>query len=299
MQLFYTDHFVLPLPTTHRFPMLKYSRLRERVSTADLVGTDNLRVPDAATNEQLMLAHQPDYIRRVADGELTRQEVKRIGFPWSRGLVERSRRSVGGTISACQSALECGVGGNLAGGTHHAFADRGEGYCVFNDAVVAARVLQSTGHARRIAIIDCDVHQGNGSAAMTVGDPTIFTFSIHGEKNWPHRKEQSDLDVGLPDGTEDEAYLVALRAGIDQTLTQAEPELVIYVAGADPYHADTLGRLRLSKSGLAQRDRLVIESCRERGIPVAVCMAGGYSPNIEDIVDIHFQTLRTLREFAD
>ena len=279
--------------------MLKYARLRERVSQRGLVAEADLRVPEAATNEQLMLTHQPDYVRRVAEGELTRQEVKRIGFPWSRGLVERSRRSVGGTIAACRSALECGVGGNLAGGTHHAFADRGEGYCVFNDSIVAARVMQAEGLAGRIAIVDCDVHQGNGTAAMTREDSTIFSFSIHGEKNWPHRKETSDLDIGLPDGTQDAEYLTALRKGVDFTLSESRPELVIYVAGADPYHADSLGRLGLTKSGLAQRDRLVIERCRNAGVPVAVCMAGGYSPDIDDIVDIHFSTLQTLREFSD
>ncbi len=279
--------------------MLKYARLRERVSLSGLVAEDELRVPDAATNEQLELAHRSEYVRRVAEGELTRQEVKRIGFPWSRGLVERSRRSVGGTIAACRSALDCGVGGNLAGGTHHAFADRGEGYCVFNDSVVAARVMQAEGLAKRIAIIDCDVHQGNGTAAMTLGDSTVFSFSIHGEKNWPHRKETSDLDIGLPDGTEDAEYLPALRNGVEFTLSESRPELVIYVAGADPYHADSLGRLGLTKTGLAQRDRLVIASCRDAGIPVAVCMAGGYSPDIDDIVDIHFATLQTLREFSE
>ena len=298
MQLFYTDHFVLPLPETHRFPMLKYSRLRQRVSQSRIVESGNLRVPDAATNDQLELAHHSEYVRRVAEGELTRQEVKRIGFPWSRGLVERSRRSVGGTIAACRSAMEFGAGGNLAGGTHHAFADRGEGYCVFNDAVVAARVLQAEGRVQRIAIIDCDVHQGNGSAVMATNDPSIFTFSIHGEKNWPHRKEQSDLDIGLPDATEDAEYLAALKSGVEQTLSKSQPELVIYVAGADPYRDDSLGRLCLTKDGLAKRDRLVIQSCRQRCIPVAVCMAGGYSPNIDDIVDIHFRTLETLREFS-
>ena len=219
-------------------------------------------------------------------------EVRRIGLPWSPELVERSRRSVGGTISACRAALQEGIAVSLSGGTHHAFRERGEGFCIFNDSAVAARVMQAEGRARQIAIVDCDVHQGNGTAGILADDPTIFTFSIHGAKNFPFHKERSDLDVELPDRTGDDAYIEALEAGLRHTLESTHADLVIYLAGADPFAGDTLGRLSLSKAGLAERDRLVFSLCGQAGLPVAVVMAGGYARPIQDTVDIHFQTVR-------
>lgn len=291
MKVYYSDHFVLPLPEGHRFPMAKYSMLRERVEESDICGPGELRVPDAASDEEILRAHEPAYVRRIATGELTRKEIRRIGFPWSEKMVERSRRSAGGTIGACRAALEEGFAANLAGGTHHSFADHGEGYCVFNDTVIAARAVQAEGLVRRIVVIDTDVHQGNGIAKILEKDPSIFTFSIHGAKNFPFHKERSDLDVELPDGADDAAYLDALEHGLEQALESADAELAIYLAGADAFEGDRLGRLAVSKDGLAERDRIVLESCQERGIPVALAMAGGYAQDIKDTVEVHFNSI--------
>lgn len=213
-------------------------------------------------------------------------------------MVERSRRSAGATIAACRSALEDGIAVNLAGGTHHAFADHGEGYCVFNDSAVAARALQAEGAVQRVAVVDCDVHQGNGTAAIFGGDPSVFTFSIHGAKNFPFRKQKSDLDVELPDGTQDAEYLSALERALSEALDRGRPQLAIYLAGADPFEDDRLGRLRVSREGLAARDRLVLEALRRRGVPVAVTMAGGYARFVEDTVSIHFETVRIAAELS-
>lgn len=298
MKIFYTDHFVLPLPENHRFPMEKYSRLRQRVVEARLVPPENLRVPAAATDEQLTLAHDREYVLAVQHGLLTPQDMRKIGFPWTTGLVERSRRSVGATIEAAYAALEDGIGVSLAGGTHHAFYDHGSGYCVFNDSIAAARVLQAQGLARRVVILDCDVHQGDGTAAIAQDDPTIFTFSIHGEKNYPFHKQRSDLDIGLPDQTGDADYLAALREGVEYALKAARADFAIYLAGADPFIGDRLGRLALSKEGLRQRDELVLAACRAAELPIAVSMAGGYAKDVNDTVDIHFQTVQAAAALA-
>jgi acetoin utilization deacetylase AcuC-like enzyme len=212
-------------------------------------------------------------------------------------MVERSRRSAGATIEACRAALEDGLAVNLAGGTHHAFRDRGEGYCVFNDSAIAALAIQAEGLARRVVILDCDVHQGNGTAAILAHDPSVFTFSIHGARNFPFSKEASDLDIELPDATGDAAYLDALERGVCHALSAAQPELAIYLAGADPFEGDRLGRLSLTKAGLLARDRMVFELCRSAGVPVAVVMAGGYARIIADTVDIHFATVAAAAHF--
>ena len=297
MELFYTDVFVLPLPAGHRFPMEKYSRLRaELLASGDFVDSD-FNLPAAASDEELARAHDPDYIRAVCCGQLPESAQKAIGFPWSEGMVERSRRSAGATLAACRSALaRRGVAANLAGGTHHAFRDRGEGFCVFNDAAVAARAMQAEGRAERILIVDCDVHQGNGTASILAGDDSAFTFSIHGARNFPFTKERSDLDIELPDGCGDAAYLTHLADGLATAFDLARPDLVIYLAGADPYHDDRLGRLALSFAGLAARDRLVLERCRAADIPVAIAMAGGYARQIDDTVAIHATTIRLARQ---
>ncbi len=271
--------------------MEKYALLRERVLREGIITADQLHIPEPASITELARAHDPAYIERVLNGQLTSAELRRIGFPWSPQMVERSRRSAGATIAACRVALSEGVGVNLAGGTHHAFSDAGAGYCVFNDAAVAARAMQVEGRAQRIAIIDCDVHQGDGTAAILAGDETIFTFSIHGANNFPFRKQQSDLDIGLPDATSDTAYLDALEWGIRQVFASARPELIIYLAGADPYYDDRLGRLSLTKAGLAERDRLVFTFCQAAGVPIAIAMAGGYARQIVDTVDIHAHTV--------
>lgn len=298
MQVFYTDHFELPLPDEHRFPMSKYRLLRERIQTAKWAQLCTLCVPDAATNEQLCLVHEEAYIRQVVSGTLPDRDIRRLGFPWSEELVERSRRSTGATIAAALAAVESQtIAVNLAGGTHHAFADRGEGYCVFNDVAVAARLLQMGGRANQILVVDCDVHQGNGTAEFFRDDPSVFTFSMHSRTNYPLKKATSDLDVPLENGTEDAFYHHALDVALDKLLT-AKPDFVFYVAGADPYSGDALGRLGLTKEGLRHRDELVFERCRCLEIPMAVAMAGGYAPRVEDIVDIHANTVRTALEFA-
>lgn len=295
MRLFYTDVFVLPLPPGHRFPMEKYSRLREALLASGEFSVNDFHLPPPASDAELARAHTPDYIAAVASGRLDEKAQKAVGFPWSPGMVERSRRSAGATLSACRAALEDGVAANLAGGTHHAFADHGEGFCVFNDAAVAARAMQAEGRAERILIVDCDVHQGNGTASILAGDERSFTFSIHGARNYPFTKEQSDLDIELPDGCSDAAYLQHLESGLETAFDLARPELVIYLAGADPYHDDRLGRLGLSFAGLAERDRRVFAHCRSRHLPLAIAMAGGYARQIDDTVRIHATTLQLAR----
>jgi acetoin utilization deacetylase AcuC-like enzyme len=292
MQLFYTDHFELPLPVGHRFPMAKYRRLRDRIVATESHRRDVLVVPPQATLEQLQLAHAWPYIHRVLTGQLSPAEQRRIGFPWTAPMVERSRRSVGASLAACRQALRDRLAVNLAGGTHHAMWDAGEGYCVFNDAAVALRTLLVEGSIDRAAVIDCDVHQGNGTAQILADDPRIFTFSIHCKNNFPLRKYPSDLDIDLAIGTDDHTYLAALRTGLDQ-LFQAGPfPLVMYLAGADPFEGDRLGRLKLTKSGLLARDRLVLERSLDHGAAVAIAMAGGYAPSVDDIVDIHAATVQ-------
>ena len=255
-----------------------------------------LRVPEPASDEEILRAHDPDYVRRLLNGELSAKEIRRVGLPWSPEMVRRTRYSVGGTIAACRAALEEGVAVNLGGGTHHAFRDHGQGYCWLNDTAIAARAMQAEGLVRKILIIDCDVHQGNGTAAILKDDATIFTFSIHGKNNFPYQKEKSDLDVELADGTDDAAYLAALEKGIIRSLENFSADLVIYLAGADPYQEDRFGRLALTKQGLAQRDRLVLRHCFAAGLPAAVTMAGGYARNLKDIVDINFQTVAAALE---
>ncbi len=293
MKIFYTDQFSVPLPTGHSFPIEKYVRLRQRIVAANFVALADLRVPHAATDEEILRAHDPIYLQRLIDGQLTDREVRRIGLPWSPQLVERARRSAGATVEVCFTALTDGLAVSLAGGTHHAFRDRGEGYCLLNDTVIAARAVQAADSVKNILVVDCDVHQGNGTAAITKNDPTVFTFSIHGKNNFPHHKEQSDLDIALDDGTEDQRYLEALQKGLEQAFEKARTQLVIYLAGADPHRDDRFGRLALTKSGLKQRDQLVFSHCAKAGLPMAVTMAGGYLRDVSDTVDIHFETVGT------
>lgn len=291
MQIFYTDQFVLPLPDGHRFPMRKYAMLREKVEAANLSRGQPLRVPQAASDEQILRAHDAAYLQRVVSGTLADDEIRRIGFPWTEQMVERSRRSSGATVEACRAALQQGAAVSLAGGTHHAFRSHGAGYCVFNDAAIAALAMQFEGRAKRILIVDCDVHQGDGTAAILADDSSVFTFSIHAAKNFPFRKAESDLDVALPDGCDDEMYLSALHDGLCHSLSASRPDLAIYLAGADPFEGDRLGRLSLTKGGLDRRDQLLFAMCADMAVPVATVMAGGYARCIEDTVDIHFNTV--------
>lgn len=299
MKAFTCDRFTVPLPEWHRFPMIKYARLRERIEASGLLRAEDLVIPHAATDEELLLAHDAEYIRKVSGGLLSKDEIRELGFPWTAALVERSRRSVGATIEACRVAFDEGVAVNLAGGTHHAYRDHGAGFCVFNDAAVAARVILEEGKAARVLIVDCDVHQGDGTASIFADDPMVFTFSIHGAMNYPLRKQASDLDVELEDGARDDTYLEALGRGLDLALERSRPDLAIYLAGADPFIYDRLGRLSVSKSGLLERDRLVFGRCRTAGLPVAVAMAGGYAEEVDDTVDIHYQTVAEASHFAD
>jgi len=297
MQAFYSDQFVLPLPPGHRFPMPKYRLLRERLE--GLAGLEMRQAP-AASDGELALAHTPAYVSAVSDGTLSAAQQREIGFPWSEAMVARARRSVGATIAAARAALADGIAANLAGGTHHASADKGAGYCVFNDVAVAARLMQAEWHRARhasllrIAVIDLDVHQGNGTAAIFADDTTVFTLSMHGAKNFPFRKEPGDLDIDLPDGCRDAEYLDALDAALAELWRRHEhalPGLIFYLAGADPHEGDRLGRLKLTTAGLAERDRRVLAAARERRIPVAMSMAGGYGRVIEDTVEVQFNTI--------
>jgi acetoin utilization deacetylase AcuC-like enzyme len=297
MQAFHSDHFTLELPPGHSFPMSKYRLLRAAVER-DMPG---IRVHEAqpASEGELALVHAPVYVGAVAEGLLSPAQQREIGFPWSARMAERARRSVGATIAAARAALAEGLAANLAGGTHHAYPERGSGYCVFNDVAVAARLMQAESHRRRrgllrVLVIDLDVHQGNGTAAIFRDDPTVFTLSLHGAKNFPARKERSDLDVELSDGCRDADYLSALDAALAEVWHRhgdSPPALAFYVAGADPHENDRLGRLKLSFDGLAERDRRVFAALRQRAIPVAVAMAGGYGRQVDSTVAVHRRTL--------
>lgn len=300
MQAFYADHFVLPLPDGHRFPMAKYEMLRDQI-TAHLPSV-RLQQAEPADDAALALVHDPAYIDAVRHGTLSAAQQREIGFPWSPGMNERARRSVGATVQACRVALSGeGVAANLAGGTHHAYADKGSGFCVFNDAAVAARLMQierlragidPPSRPLQVAIIDLDVHQGNGSARIFHNDPSVFTLSLHGAKNFPFRKEPSDCDIDLPDGCTDAPYLAALEQGLAEVERRCEPALVIYLAGADPHEGDRLGRLRLSDAGMAARDQRVFDWAWQRQLPVAMAMAGGYGHDIQTTVRVQLNTYR-------
>jgi acetoin utilization deacetylase AcuC-like enzyme len=290
--------YAIPLPPGHRFPMEKYVLLRERVIADRIVPAEHVLEPERATAAEAQLVHTHDYVARFTDGHLDVAELRRLGFPWSPALVERSYRSVGGTIAAARAALEHGIAMNLAGGTHHAFPHHGEGFCVFNDVAIAIRVLQRERRIRRAAIVDLDVHQGNGTHAIFAGDEDVFTFSMHGAKNYPFHKIPGRCDVALADGTGDDVYLERLAALLPRVLASARPELVVYLAGADPYERDRLGRLGLSIAGLARRDAIVLETCRTVGFPVAITIAGGYGRDIAETVEIHVNTARLAAALA-
>ena len=293
MKAFYSDHFVLPLPEGHRFPMAKYSMLRERIAR-ELRGVQLMEAP-AATEGELALAHSPDYVWAVKSGSLSPQAQREIGFPWTPAMAERSVRSAGASIAAGRVAMREGIAGNLAGGTHHASANQGRGFCVFNDIAVTARVLQmeqfrATKQNLQVLVIDLDVHQGNGTAAIFATDPSVFTLSLHGEKNFPFRKVNSDLDVGLPDGCSDEAYSMALENALAQVLQRFQPQFVIYLAGADAHEGDRLGRLKLTEAGMKQRDLQVFDWVRALGLPMLICMGGGYGHDLTQTVQVQMNT---------
>ena len=290
--------YTFPLPDGHRFPIAKYALLRERVLADGIVPAGCMHDPMRISRDDLLLVHTTDYVDRLTAGALTPDEERRLGFPWSESLVERSYRAAGGTSEAARYAVEHGIAMNLAGGTHHAFPDHGEGFCVFNDVAVAIRALQRDRRIARAAVIDLDVHQGNGTHAIFSDDESVFTFSMHGGRNYPFRKVPGRLDVELSDRTGDDEYLAALTAAVPRVLADARADLVVYLAGADPHEHDRLGRLALSFDGLARRDSIVLEQCREIGIPVVVTIAGGYGTQIDDTVAIYVATARIASRYA-
>lgn len=296
MQVFYTPRYYADIGNGHIFPIRKFELVRDRLLAEGTLHPTELLEPEPATPDAVRLVHTDDYVSRLCSGELTAKELRRLGLPWSESLVRRSFYATGGTIAAARAALVEGYGSNLAGGTHHSFADRGEGFCVLNDVAVAIRVLQNEGLIRRAAIIDCDVHQGNGTATIFADDEDTFTFSIHGANNYPLFKARSNLDVELPDATADEEYLKVLNDHVPAVFAAADPDLVFYLAGADPYANDKLGRLALTIDGLRQRDAYVLTQCYARETPVVTVMSGGYGKDINDTVEIHCNTIRMVKE---
>ncbi len=290
--------YVIPLPAAHRFPIAKYALLREGVLARGLISPAHLHEPARAEAVDLLRVHTPAYVDTLTSGQLTDAELRRLGFPWSTHLVERAYRAVGGTCEAAEAALSLGVTINLAGGTHHAFADHGEGFCVFNDVAVAIQRLLDRGTIRRAAIIDLDVHQGNGTHSIFAREPRVYTFSMHGRRNYPFHNVAGSLDIALEDATGDADYLERLSDALPGIIRSAEPDLVVYLAGADPHEGDRLGRLSLTFDGLARRDVLVIQACREVGIPVAITVAGGYGHDIEATVQAHLATVSVARGFS-
>src|SRR3954466_9117246 len=295
VRAFFCDTYAVPLPPGHRFPMPKYRLLRERLVATGVIAEAELEEADLIDRASLLLAHTPHYVETVFSGSLTEADQRRIGFPGSEGLLARSRASVYGTVAAARAALRDGLAGNLAGGTHHAAADRGSGFCVFNDTAVAARALQREGVVDRALVIDLDVHQGDGTAAIFAGDESVFTFSMHGAKNFPFRKQRSSLDVELPDGCQDPEYLAALERHLPAALQSARADIVFFLAGVDPLEHDQLGRLKLSRAGLGRRDRMVASAARERGLPLVLTLGGGYARPIGLSVEAHLGTWREAR----
>ena len=284
--------YTFPLPDGHRFPIEKYAMLRDRVVAEGIVAPECVHEPARVARDDLLLVHTADYVDRFTLGQLSRDEIRRLGFPWSEALVERSYRAAGGTIEAAAFALDAGLVMNLAGGTHHAFPSHGEGFCVFNDVAIAIRALMRDGKIDRAAIIDLDVHQGNGTHAVFADDGRVFTFSMHGGRNYPFHKVAGCLDLELDDRTGDDEYLALLAEALPRVMSAARADLVIYLAGADPHDSDRLGRLSLTFDGLEERDRLVLDACQEYGVPVAITIAGGYGDPIEASVRVHVNTVR-------
>ena len=291
----YSDHYTIELPANHSFPIQKYRLIREQLVTEGVLGSEDLLEPTLVAPTDVRLVHTDAYWAQLTSGTLSANAIRRLGLPWSEALVRRSRASVQGTLTAARIAIRDGVAINLAGGTHHAFPDRGEGYCVLNDIAIATRCLQRDAWMQRMAVIDCDVHQGNGTAAIFANEPDVYTFSIHGANNFPLVKVPGKLDIGLPDGTGDEEYLRILETTVARILAEFRPGLIFYLAGVDPHERDRLGRLRLTHEGLRRRDEFVLQACRDAGIPVAITLGGGYGQDLQDTVEAHCDTVRAAR----
>lgn len=297
MKIFYSNIFSFPLHENQDFLVSKYPLLIRRVLGSGSVVPHELLVPPAAPLEAITRVHQPHYVHRLLKGLLSRREIRDVGLPWSPQIIERARQTVAATVEACRWALKEGIALHLGGGTHHAFADRARGFCWLNDCAIAARSIIAEGLVTRVLILDCDVHQGDGTAVIFRSDPAVFTFSIHGISSYPYRKEPGDLDIVLPAGTGNGAYLEALENGLDTALHRFKPDLVIYLAGADVFGDDRYGSLSLTAEGIAQRDRMVLSRFASSRTPVAITLAGGYAWQIEDVVEIHFQTTSIASEF--
>jgi acetoin utilization deacetylase AcuC-like enzyme len=297
MQVFYTPRYYADIGEGHVFPIRKFELVRDRLLAEGTLAPSEIIEPQPAPVADVLLVHTEDYVTRLRAGALTPRELRRLGLPWSKALVRRSFLATGGTIGAARGALASGIASNLAGGTHHAFPERGEGFCVLNDVAVAIRVLRRDGVIERAAVVDLDVHQGNGTATIFETDAGVFTFSMHGAKNYPVFKARSTLDVELPDGTGDADYLRALAEHLPRVFAH-RPDIIFYLGGADPYAGDKLGRLSLSVAGLRARDEFVLGECRARGVPVATVMSGGYAAEIKDTVEIHCNTIRAAKATA-
>jgi acetoin utilization deacetylase AcuC-like enzyme len=284
------------LPPDHRFPMAKYELLPEQLRYQGIADEDAFFIPAPLAEAPLLAVHTAAYWEHLRTGQLTKAEIRKTGFPWSPALVEREIVIAEGTRRCCEYALEFGAAANIAGGTHHAYAGHGEGFCLLNDQAIAAQWLLDTGRAQQVLVVDLDVHQGNGTAAIFAHEPRVFTFSMHGATNYPARKEQSDLDLPLPDGTTDDAYLQLLAATLPRLIMEVKPDFVFYLAGVDVLATDKLGRLALTPAGCLARDRFVFQTCHRAGLPVVTCMGGGYSPRLADIVDAHANTFRAMQE---
>ena len=294
-RLYYSPYYYADIGESHVFPIRKFELVRNLLLKERTLREDEIYEPEPARVEDLLLVHTEDYITRLTDGTLTAKEVRKLGLPWSESLVRRSFHAISGTINAARAALEYGIASNLAGGTHHAYPDRGEGFCVLNDVAVAIRVLQRERLAERFLIVDCDVHQGNGSAFIFQNDREVFTFSMHGEKNYPLFKEKSTLDIELADGTGDAEFLETLEQALPRIFMH-NPDMVFYLGGADPYEKDKLGRLKLTQSGLKTRDEIVLRFAKEHHTPIITTMSGGYAADINDTVEIHANTIRAVKE---
>jgi len=294
-RIFYSPYYYADIGEGHVFPIKKFELVRDRLLAEKTLQPDDLIEPQPAEVEDILLVHTEDYISRLINGTLTAKEIRKLGLPWSKSLVRRSFLATSGTINAAKHSLETGVASNLAGGTHHSFPDRGEGFCVLNDVAVAIRVLQRENLATRFLIVDCDVHQGNGTAFIFKDDESVFTFSMHGAKNYPLHKEISNLDIELPDKTVDAEYLETLNEALPRLILH-NPDIIFYLGGADPFEKDKLGRLGLTMKGLRQRDETVLEFAKSKGVPIVTVMSGGYALDINDTVEIHCNTIRAVKK---
>jgi acetoin utilization deacetylase AcuC-like enzyme len=295
MRVFYTPRYYAEIGDTHIFPIRKFELVRDQLLAEGTLAAAEIVEPTPVDVEDVLRVHTEDYVTRLREGRLTDKELRRLGLPWSESLVQRSFYAVGGTIAAALQSLNDGYSSNLAGGTHHSFPDRGEGFCVLNDVAIAIRTLRARGLIQRAAIVDCDVHQGNGTATIFADDSETFTFSMHGANNYPLFKATSSLDVELADGTTDNEYLAILSDSLEVVFSH-EPDIIFYLAGADPFAGDKLGKLALTIAGLRQRDTMVLKACYDREVPIVTVMSGGYGKRIEDTVEIHCNTIRAVKE---